>query len=410
MALATGLMKINNFRTKLKSTLKTKIIIWFVVITLICLILYGLLLFYLFKFNIQGNRHLQELKNNPDIDRMMIENIEKINKRPRAFMFPPPLTVLPPLLMIRVFFILSGGVLVIIIISTSGGFLFFKRSLDQIEFITNSVREIDEKRLHIRLKLRGKDVISKMAATFDSMLDKIENSFKHQKQFIQNASHELNTPLTVIKTKIDVLKQKKAVTGKECMETLELIDGEIMRLSKITEELLTLSDLEENSNMVEFIQVNVKKVLEKMLRLFKNQISSKNLDLKTCFDGVFEVLGVVTQIEQLLFNLLDNAIKYSSYKSELAINLINDNERKNLIFSITNTSEAIKKEDIPYIFDRFYKTSINLGEKGFGLGLSISKKIVENHNGIIEVNYDEVKKAITFKIFLPLLKKNKESI
>lgn len=212
MALATELMKINNFRTKLKSTLKIKIIIWFVVITLISLIVYGSLMLILFKFNIQGERHLQELKNNPDIEKMTIENIERINKRPRVFIFLPPLTVLPPHLIIRIFLILSGGVLAIIIISTSGGFLFLKRSLDQIEFITNSVKEIDEKRLHIRLNLKGKDAISKMAATFDSMLDKIESSFTYQKQFIQNASHELNTPLTIIKTNIDVLKQDKNAT------------------------------------------------------------------------------------------------------------------------------------------------------------------------------------------------------
>ncbi|MFZ3106766.1 MAG: HAMP domain-containing sensor histidine kinase, partial [Candidatus Hydromicrobium sp.] len=296
----------------------------------------------------------------------------------------------------------TGGVLVIIIISASGGFLVLRRMLKQVYFITRNVKEIDDKRLHLRLNLRGKDAISNMAKTFDNMLDKIEVSFKKQKQFIQNASHELNTPLTIIKTKIDVLKQKKSITKKECMETIELVDSEIMRLSKITEELLTLSELEENVNKVNLSQINIKRILEKMLKLFENQISSKNLKLETSFDGDFEILGSKIQIEQVLFNLIDNAVKYSTPKKEIEISLSNDKDNKLLILDITNISEIIKEEDLPYIFDRFYKTSAITDKKGFGLGLSISKKIVENHNGSIKVDYNKDKKEITFKVYLPL--------
>jgi signal transduction histidine kinase len=302
----------------------------------------------------------------------------------------------------RVFFTITGGVLVIIIISASGGFLVLRRMLNQVYFITRNVKEIDDKRLHLRLNLRGKDAISNMAKTFDNMLDKIEASFKKQKQFIQNASHELNTPLTIIKTKIDVLKQKKSINKKEYMETIELVDSEIMRLSKITEELLTLSELEENVNKANLSQINIKRILEKMLKLFKNQISSKNLNLETSFDGDFEILGSKIQIEQVLFNLIDNAVKYSTPKKEIEISLSNDKDNKLLILDITNISEIIKEEDLPYIFDRFYKTSAITDKKGFGLGLSISKKIVENHNGSIKVDYNKDKKEITFKVYLPL--------
>jgi len=390
----------------MKLTLKSKISIWFLVIILISLVLYGTLIFFVYKFNIRGEKFVESLKEHPWIEQSFIDRVKELN-RPGL---PPPITILSPRLFMRIFFTITGGVLFIIVISTGGGFLVLRKMLSQVDVITRNVREIDEKRLHLRLNLRGKDSISNMAKTFDNMLDKIEDSFKKQKQFVQNASHELNTPLTVIKTKIDVLKQKKTVTKKEYNDTLALIDSEIMRLSKITEELLMLSELEENWKNSEFTVVNIKKVLEKMLSLFENQISSKNLLLRTHYDGEFEILGINTQIEQLIFNMLDNAIKHSVTERELEVSLINDEEGKNLVFILTNVSENIKEGDIPYIFDRFYKASNAVDRKGFGLGLSISKKIIENHNGKIEVEYVSDKKAITFKIFLPLLKKNKESI
>ncbi|GAH55679.1 unnamed protein product, partial [marine sediment metagenome] len=134
-------------------------------------------------------------------------------------------------------------------------------------------------------------------------------SFRNQKQFIQNVSHELNTPLTVIKTKIDVLKQKKSVTKKQYRETIDIVDSEIMRLSKITEELLVLSDLEDNGHRIKTSIIDIKGSLIKILELYKNQIDSKNLKLIKNIKGRSVICGNKIQIEQLFFNLLDNAKK-----------------------------------------------------------------------------------------------------
>ena len=386
----------------MKLSLKSKIFIWLGVIILISFILYGSLIYFVYQTNLRGENYLKSLRENPELDQTFIERIKELeNLRPHRFQ-PPPIVLTPGLFM-RVIIIITGGVLVIIIIAASGGFLFLRRMLNQVDFITKNVKEIDEKKLHLRLNLKGKDSIANMSQTFDDMLDKIESSFAKQKQFIQNASHEINTPLTVIKTKIDVLKQKKKVTEKEYRETMELIENEVMRLSKITEEILILSDLEDNDYKKEFNPVNVKAILERMLELFRNQVDAKNLNLETNIYGKSEVMGNKIQLEQLVFNLLDNAVKYSSPKRELLISLENDSEGKQLILNITNTSDTLKKDDIPFIFDRFYKTTNGVGNKGFGLGLSISNKIVENHNGSINVDYNEEKKTITFKIMLPLL-------
>ena len=390
----------------LKLSLKNKISLWLLVILMVSFVLYGALIYFVYEFNLRGPRYFEALKEHPGFDQSFIDKITELNRSNEPGFNPPQLTILPPGLFIRVFFTITGGVLVIIIIATSGGFLFLRRMMKQVDFITKNVEEINDKKLHIRLNLKGKDPISNMAKTFDNMLDQIEHSFKNQKQFIQNASHELNTPLTIIKTKIDVLKQKKQIISSDYEETIDLIDNEVMRLSKITEELLVLSDLEENGFKSEFVKVNFKSILEKIIKLFDNQIYSNNLIIKTNFEGESDISGNPVQIGQLLFNLFDNAVKYSVPKSRLLINLFNSTDKKKLIFEITNTTLLINKEDIPNIFERFYKTPNMAGKKGFGLGLAIVKKIVEKNNGTIDISYDDNLKDLTFIITFPLYSRN----
>ncbi len=386
----------------LKISLKNKISLWLLVILIVSFVLYCVLFYFVYEFNLRGPKYFEALKEHPGFDQSFIDKIKELDISNERRLVPPPLTILPPGLFIRVFSTITGGVLVIIIIATSSGFLFLRRMLKQVDFITKNVEEINDKKLHIRLNLKGKDPISNMAKTFDNMLDQIEHSFKNQKQFIQNASHELNTPLTIIKTKIDVLKQKKQISSNDYEETIDLIDSEVMRLSKITEQLLILSDLEENGFKAEFVKVNFKSILEKIIKLFDNQIYSKNLTIKTNFEGEYDILGNPVQIGQLLFNLFDNAVKYSVPKSRLLINLFNNADKKKLIFEITNTTSLVKKEDIPNIFERFYKTSDTEGKKGFGLGLAIAKKIIEKNKGTIDTSYDDNSKNITFIITFPL--------
>jgi len=385
-------------------TLKTKILLWFGIIILVSIVLYGFLIYMVYQFNLRGERYFNNLIENSELDRSFIERLKESDRE--GLRDPAHPIILPPGLFMRVFSTITGGVIVIIIISVSGGFLLLQRMLNQVDLITRNVKDIDEKGLHLRLNLKGRDPISNMARTFDRMLDKIEAAFRSQKQFIQNASHELNTPLTVIKTKIDVLKQKKSVTEEQYRETIDLVDSEIMRLSKITEELLIISDIEDNSCQSATRIIDIKGSLIKILKLYDNQIDSKNLKLIKNFKGRSEILGDQAQIKQLFFNLLDNAVKYSDPGGYLKISIKGDSPKKRILLNITNTSSVISKEDIPHIFERFYRSGNSGDRKSFGLGLSIAKKIVENHGGEIKVNFDQDKKEVTFMIKFPIAKDN----
>lgn len=389
-------------------TLKGKIFLWFGIIILISVVMYGFLIYSVYQFNLTGERYyyaMLEMKmkmteNDELFDESLIEKLKEFRKE--DFQKPAIPLVIPKGLFIQVFLLITGGVIAIIIISVAAGFLLLRRMLNQVDFITKNVKDIDEKGLHLRLRLKGRDPISNMANTFDSMLDKIESAFRSQKQFIQNASHELSTPLTVIKTKIDVLKQKKSITEKQYMETIDLVDSEIMRLSKITEELLILSDLEDNGYQAEGSMINMRGLLKRILKLYENQIDSKNLTLKTSFEGKSEIYGNPVQVEQLLFNLLDNAVKFSDPGGHLRINVKDDRLKKKILLNISNTTSTINEEDIPHIFERFYRSGSSGGRKNFGLGLSIAKKIVEKHKGEIKVNLNQDKKEVTFMIKLPI--------
>jgi len=173
-------------------------------------------------------------------------------------------------------------------------------------------------------------------------------------------------------------------------------------LSIVTEELLILSDLEDNDYQVESRIIDIKGLLEKILKLYENQIDSRNLMLKTSFKGKSAIHGNPIQLEQLFFNLLDNAVKYSDPGGRLKISMKSSSQQKQILLNITNTTSAINKEDIPHIFERSYRSRSNGDRKSFGLGLSIAKKIVENHSGEIKVSFNQDKKEVTFLIMFPI--------
>ncbi|MCK5566345.1 MAG: sensor histidine kinase, partial [Actinomycetia bacterium] len=117
--------------------------------------------------------------------------------------------------------------------------------------------------------------------------------------------------------------------------------------------------------------------------------------------GKCEAYGNPVQIEQLLFNLLDNAVKYIDPGGYLKIRVVDDKKQKQIVLNITNTTSAIIKEDLKHIFERFYRSKSGDVKKSFGRGLSIAKKIVEKHNGEIQASFDKNKKEVNFIVMLP---------
>lgn len=209
----------------------------------------------------------------------------------------------------------------------------------------------------------------------------IKESFDKQKEFVANASHELKTPLTVINTNIDVL-----LSSGESKNTkwLSYIKSEVLRMNKLTQDLLYLANVDEE-NQIQMNSFNSTSALESVLLGIEALCFEKELVLTYDLEPECTIMFNEQQFIQLSMILLDNAIKYTPRKGTIYVNLAKKN--KNTIITVENSGKGISNEELPYLFDRFYKSdkSRKNNNNSFGLGLSIAKAIVNNHNAKITV-------------------------
>lgn len=222
-----------------------------------------------------------------------------------------------------------------------------------------------------------------------------------RKDFVSNVTHELKTPLTSIRGFIDTLKNGAIRDEKVAKKFLDIIDIESERLSTLIQDILILSEIEsfQNAKNIEMNDVNI--IIQEVVELLKPTTQSKNLDFIMNIQNNLPLFKCnKNRIKQLLINLIDNAYKYTEEGSVILNCYIKFDY---LIFEVSDTGIGISKEDIPRLFERFYRVDKGRSRKegGTGLGLSIVKHIVELYNGIIKVE-STVSKGTTFIIKLPL--------
>lgn len=213
----------------------------------------------------------------------------------------------------------------------------------------------------------------------------IKEAFIKQKQFIANASHEIKTPLAIISTNADILIEKD-----KSNKWLNNIKYETERMNKLTKDLLYLTKMsEEIPDEIIKSRSNLSELVESTTLTFEALAYAKEITVD--YDITPEIFADIdeNQFSQVFHILIDNAIKYTPTAGKIYIKL--DCIHNNIIYSITNSGDGIRKEDIDNIFDRFYMgdKSRSANEKSFGLGLSIAKTIVENHQGKIYCESEE---------------------
>jgi signal transduction histidine kinase len=202
-----------------------------------------------------------------------------------------------------------------------------------------------------------------------------------QNRFVSDASHELRTPLTAIKTSTEVLLRNKEATLKDTKKLLMENVSEVDRLQSLTDHLLQLSRYKILDIGTKMQGVAMDEVIRESVKLVQTMAAEKNIKIKS-FTKATKVLGVHSSLRELVVILLDNAIKYSPSGSVVEINTETNG------FNIIDHGIGIAAVDMPHIFDRFFRSDKARGKGdagGYGLGLSIAKRIVETHNGQLKV-------------------------
>jgi signal transduction histidine kinase len=210
----------------------------------------------------------------------------------------------------------------------------------------------------------------------------IEESHEAQSRFTSDASHELRTPLAVMKSEIEVLLRDPNASPDELKETLQSNLEEVDKLSKLSRVLLQLSKIDQSD--IEFGRVNLKSVVTDVIKR-QNQPSSR-INLRVA-SNVPAALANSESIEEVCMILVDNALKYSPNDSIVAIQVVTRAGKPTI--EIANSGNGISHQDLPYIFDRFYRADSSRtsnGQSGHGLGLALAKKIIEVHHGELSVS------------------------
>lgn len=242
---------------------------------------------------------------------------------------------------------------------------------------------------------RSKDEIQIMQRTFNEMIDHLKIGYEKQEMFVSDASHELKTPIQIIKSNAQFLKRRLNVDSEVFMESLDVIDSETERMKSLVDQMLTLAKNQE-TKLNE--RVNLTEVVESSVAAFCST-NERNITLQIDYETMI-VSGNRKQLEQVIYILIDNALKYSNDEIDVHVS----REQNDGVVKITDYGQGISDKDQMRIFDRFYRVdkarSRNTG--GTGLGLAIAKAITDLHGGELTVE-SKINVGTTFTLKLKMI-------
>jgi signal transduction histidine kinase len=294
---------------------------------------------------------------------------------------------------------ISFGVL--LILCAAGGYFLSKKMLKPVDNVSALATRISTSNLKERINYQGPDdEMKRLADTFDSMLNRLEESFDMQNRFIQDASHELKTPIAIARTNIEVVEMDANPSVEDYRKLVEVLKTNTERMSRLSEKLLLLS--QNQQHIFEYTTIDMNCLIEEIVKEINPYAQSRNITL--IFDATEKDLAVEGDnfaLKQAVTNLVDNAVKYNLSGGNVKIST--QKEGDNAVITVEDNGIGISEEDQKHVFDRFFRVdkSRSRAQGGSGLGLAIVKEIIESHKGTIEVKSEPGKGSI-FTITLPL--------
>ena len=249
--------------------------------------------------------------------------------------------------------------------------------------LLTAIRQVREGAYSHRAEIAGHDEIAQIGQEFNSLTDRLQTTENARRRFVSDASHELKTPLAAIRLLSDSILQTEHMDPATTREYVADIGAEAERLSRITEDLLRLTRLD--SGVLEKpVEVEVLPVLEQVMRMMSLVAQEKQVELTYTAESGCTVLATPDELHQVIYNLTDNAVKYTGAGGAVQVAL--SRREENVILTVADNGTGIPEEDLPRIFERFYRVdkARSRAAGGTGLGLSIVSDTVKRRGGTVE--------------------------
>lgn len=275
--------------------------------------------------------------------------------------------------------------MVIMILSLSFIFLFMLQIHNPLTDIIKAIKEYGKGNLSYHIEPRYNDEIGHLANSLNYMASKLNETDKFQQKFLSNISHDFRSPLTSIKGYLEAIEDG-TIPPEMINKYINIVLFETDRLTKLTSNILTLNEMDPKTVRLDITIFDINSIIRHIIETFEGKCKERNIMFSLVFANEKEYVKADSgKIQQVIYNLVDNAIKFSHDNSHIDISLREKGEK--IYISIKDYGVGIPKENIGKIFDRFYKSDSSRGrdKKGSGLGLSITKEIIQAHNETIDV-------------------------
>jgi len=297
---------------------------------------------------------------------------------------------------------LAGGLTLAIVLYFFGSYFIAGLILKPVRSINRKTKNITEKQLHTRLPAKEhgsrKDEFNELAVTLNGLFDRLENAFNRQKRLIADVSHELKTPLSIMRLASDDISRKVYSSSYENIPLdAERLSEQIMRMDRLVKNILNLSSLE-MINSVNRVPVDMSKIIRNLADDYGLLAKAKGVDIICNITDGLIVRGDEDKLLRAVSNILDNAVKYSSGKVEIH----GKQEKGTVVIEVNNSGDFIPQSEVDKVFDEFYRVEQSRSSDGggAGLGLSIVRRIVELHEG--KVTFESSGEGvITVRLILP---------
>ena len=298
-------------------------------------------------------------------------------------------------------FLLSG--MVVMLLAFLMTLIITKKTVKPLNEMAQAARRFGKGELAVRVRNYGReDEIGELAAAFNSMAQSLEHTETNRREFVANVSHELKTPMTTISGYIDGILDG-TIPQEQQAHYLQIVSDETKRLSRLVRKMLELSRIQGGSDTTNLEKFDISELLGQVLLSFEGKINTKSLDVDAQLsEDPMMVMADHDGITQVVYNLLDNAIKFSPEGGELWLHL--EKQGGKAYVTVGNTGSTIPEHELPLIFERFHKTdrSRSTDRDGVGLGLYIVKTIVNSLDE--EINVTSENGRTEFKFTLTLTK------